>query len=239
MLHEWTRVVADSLGDPVASQRIGGVLQDFYAYLLELIKDKRKMSDGTLISRLIHAEAEDNQISAREIIAMIFLLITAGHDTADNLIGNGMLALLTHPEQLALLKDNPGLIKTAVEELLRYRSPFMLATMRWASEDIELGGVLIQRGDSVLVSPASANRDGEAFAEPDTLNITRLENSHLAFGKGIHYCLGASLARLEGQVAISTLLRRLPNLRLLVEPEALEWRPGSLIQGLRHLPVVF
>jgi cytochrome P450 len=239
MLHEWTRVVADSLGDPVASQRIGGVLQDFYAYLLELIKDKRKMSDGTLISRLIHAEAEDNQISAREIIAMIFLLITAGHDTADNLIGNGMLALLTHPDQLALLKDNPGLIKTAVEELLRYRSPFMLATMRWASEDIELGGVLIQRGDSVLVSPASANRDGEAFAEPDTLNITRLENSHLAFGKGIHYCLGASLARLEGQVAISTLLRRLPNLRLLVEPEALEWRPGSLIQGLRHLPVVF
>jgi len=239
ILHEWTRVIADSLGDPVASQQIGGVLQDFYAYLLALVESKRRMPDDALVSRLIRAEAESDQISAREVVTMTFLLITAGHDTADNLIGNGMLALLTHPEQMTLLKNHPELIKTAVEELLRYYSPFMLATMRWAREDVELGDRLIHRGDSVLVSPASANHDEEIFAKADTLNIARQENSHLAFGKGIHYCLGAPLARLEGQVAISTLLHRLPNLGLQCDPATLEWRSGSLLQGLRHLPVKF
>src|SRR5262249_51989425 len=135
--------------------------------------------------------------------------------------------------------SHPELIKTAVEELLRYRSPFLLSTMRWAREDIELGGKLIRRGDSVLISLAAANRDEGAFADPDTLDITRQENPHLAFGKGLHYSLGAPLARLEGQIAIQTLLRRLPNLRLQVDPESLAWRQGWLVQGLCRLPVVF
>jgi cytochrome P450 len=238
-LHAWTKLTADSLGSPEAFQQANEALQDFYAYLLALIARKRQEPAEDLISKLLKAGDEEGQISEREVVTMTFLLITAGHDTADNMIGSGMLALLTHPEQMALLREQPALIKTAVEEFLRYRSPFMLSTMRWASEDIMLGGQLIRRGDSVLISLAATNRDGEVFACPDTFDITRQENPHLAFGKGIHYCLGAPLARLEGQVAIPTLLQRLPNLRLQVSPSELEWRPGWLVQGLQHLPVVF
>ncbi|HEY1349406.1 MAG TPA: cytochrome P450 [Ktedonobacteraceae bacterium] len=238
-LHAWTKLTADSLGSPEAFQQANEALQDFYLYLLALIAQKRQAPADDLISKLLNIGAEGGQISERELVTMMFLLITAGHDTADNMIGSGMLALLTHPEQMALLRENPSLIKTAVEEFLRYRSPFMLSTMRWASEDIKLAGKQIRRGDSVLISLAATNRDGEAFAQPDTFDITRLENPHLAFGKGIHYCLGAPLARLEGQVAIPILLRRLPNLRLPVAADTLEWRPGWLVQGLQHLPVVF
>ncbi len=238
-LHRWTSLTADALGDPVAFQQVGAHLQAFYTYLLTLIERKRQTPADDLVSKLIQAEAEGGQISQRELVTMIFLLITAGHDTSDNLIGNGMLALLTHPEQMALLRDQPALIKTAVEEFLRYRSPFMLGTMRWASEDLELAGKSIRRGDQVLISLAAANRDEGEFAASDVLDIMREENRHLAFGKGIHYCLGAPLARLEGQIAIGTLLRRLPNLRLQIDPASLSWRPGWLVQGLKHLPVVF
>jgi cytochrome P450 len=170
---------------------------------------------------------------------MIFLLITAGHDTTDNLIGSGMYALLTYPEQLAQLQSNPALVKTAVEEFLRYYSPFMLATRRWAQVDIELGGKLIRRGDQVAISLAAANRDETIFAAPDGLDITRAENHHVSFGKGIHYCIGAPLARLEGQIAINTLLRRLPRLHLQIDPASVVWRPGSFIIGLSSLPVAF
>ncbi len=185
-LHMWTKALADALGDPVAFQQVGEQLQAFYIYLLALIESKRQAPADDLVSKLLQAEAKGDRLSEREVAAMIFLLITAGHDTTDNLIGNGMLALLTHPDQMALLRHNPAL-----------------------------------------------------FAEPDRLDITRQENRHLAFGKGIHYCLGAPLARIEGEIAISTLLRRLPNLRLQIDPEALVWRPGSLVLGLNHLPVVF
>lgn len=238
-LHAWTKLTADSLGSPEAFQRANEALQEFYSYLLTLIEKKRQEDADDLISKLLKIGAEGSQISDRELVTMTFLLITAGHDTADNMIGSGMLALLTHPQQMALLRENPSLIKTAVEEFLRYRSPFMLSTMRWASEDIELGDKLIRRGDSVLISLAASNRDEDTFARPDTFDITRQENPHLAFGKGIHYCLGAPLARLEGQVAIPILLQRLPHLRLQVDPDTLEWRPGWLVQGLHHLPVVF
>lgn len=238
-LHQWTKQIADSLGDPVASQRVGGILQQFYTYLLALVSQKRRMPADDIVSKLLQVEVESGKISEREIVTTAFILITAGHDTADNLIGNGVLALLMQPEQMALLRETPTLIKTAVEEFARYRSPFMLTTMRWSREDIVLHDKQIRRGDSVLISLASANRDSEVFAEPDRLNIARQDNPHLAFGKGIHYCLGAPLARLEGQVAISSLLRRVPDFRLLCEPEELEWRPGWLVQGLQHLPVMF
>jgi cytochrome P450 len=234
-----TRVIADALGNPAAFQQAEAQLQAFYTYLLALIESKRRTPADDLVSKLIQAEAQGDRLSQRELVAMVFLLIVAGHDTTANLIGNGMLALLTHPEQMTLLKRNPTLIKSAVEEFLRYHSPFMLATRRWAREDIELGGKLIRRGDQVLISLSSANRDEKAFANPDTLDITREVNPHLAFGKGIHYCLGAPLARLEGQIGISTLLRRLPHLELLVDPGTLLWRPGSLVRGLSHLPVMF
>lgn len=239
VLHHWTKLTADALGDPDAQQQANEALQEFYTYLLALIQKKRQMPANDLISTLLQAEAKERQITEREVVTMTFLLITAGHDTTDNLIGSGMFALLTHPQQMALLKRNPDLVKTAVEEFLRYRSPFMLATMRWAREDIAMSDKLIHRGDSVLISLAAANRDSKEFVEADTLDITRQENPHLAFGKGIHYCLGAPLARLEGQIAISTLLYRLPNLRLQVNPENLCWRPGWLVQGLQHLPVLF
>lgn len=238
-LHSWTRLIADSIGDPVAFARAGEALQGFYVYLLDLLRKKRQAPGDDLISTLLQFERDGSSLSERELVTMIFLLLTAGHDTADNLIGSGMFALLTHPQQMALLRSQPQLIKTAVEEFLRYRSPFLLATMRWAGEDLELAGQQIQQGDALLISLAAANRDDAIFADAETLDITRQESAHLAFGKGIHYCLGAPLARLEGQIAISTLVRRLPNLRLQCEPETLLWRPGWLVQGLSHLPVVF
>ncbi|HXR66837.1 MAG TPA: cytochrome P450, partial [Ktedonobacteraceae bacterium] len=164
-----------------------------------------------------------------------------GYETTANLIGNGVLALLTHPDQMELLKNNPdpALLKTAVEEFLRYHSPVTISTFRWVREDIWLGEKLIQRGDGVVISLSAANRDETTFTGADALDVTRRENAHLAFGKGIHYCLGAPLARLEGQIAIGTLLRRLPKLQLQVDPATLSWRPGSTVMGLYHLPVVF
>jgi cytochrome P450 len=204
-----------------------------------LIEQKRQKPEDSLLSRLIQAEAEGDRLSLGELVSMVFLLLIAGHETTVNLIGNGVLALLEHPDQMTLLKQHPALIKTAIEEFLRYRGSLMLATPRWACVDILLGGKLIRRGEQVLVALAAANRDGEVFTKPDTLDITRQENRHLAFGKGIHYCLGAPLARLEGQIALGTLLRRLPHLRLESAQEPLVWRPGSMILGLRHLPVAF
>ena len=170
---------------------------------------------------------------------MVFLLLVAGHETTVNLIGNGVLALLQHPDQMELLQKDPALITSAVEEFLRYQGPLLTATQRWAREDVELAGQQIKRGDYVVVLLASANRDGEEFAQASELDITRKDNHHLAFGKGIHFCLGAPLARLEGQVAIGTLLRRMPDLRLNIDTDNLMWRSGALIMGLSALPVTF
>jgi cytochrome P450 PksS len=161
----------------------------------------------------------------------------AGHETTVNLIGNGMLALLEHPDQMERLRDDPGLIKPAVEELLRYGSPLETATERYAREDMTIAGVAIPRGSLVFAAIASANRDERQFTDPDRVDITREPNKHLSFGLGAHYCLGAPLARLEGQVAISTLLHRAAQLRLTVEPGALRWRRGLVLRGLKSLPL--
>jgi cytochrome P450 PksS len=170
---------------------------------------------------------------------MISLLLIAGHETTVNLIGNGVLALLNHPESLDQLRSDPSLIKPAVEELLRYDGPLETATERFAREDVTIAGVTIPRGEMVFAGLASANRDESQFERPDTLDLTREPNPHVAFGLGIHYCLGAPLARLEGQIAINTLLHRLPDLRLAVPADALRWRPGLVLHGLRALPVAF
>jgi cytochrome P450 len=238
-LHRWIRLIVEALGNPVALQQVHEELQACHRYLLNLIASKRQQPTSDLISSLIRAETEGDRLSERELVAMIFLLTMAGYETTGTLISNGILALLTHPEQMVLLRRDPTLIKTAVEEFLRYRSPLMLATMRWAREEIELCGKKIYPGDQVVVSLAAANYDEKVFVSPDSLDITRQENHHLAFSKGIHYCLGASLARLEGQIAINTLLRRLPRLRLQCDPSDLTWRPGSMVLGLAHLPVAF
>lgn len=239
VLHQWTRTIVDALDDPVAFEQAGEQLQQYYNYLVALVSRKQRAPTEDLISQWLRGNAEGDRLSERELVVMIFLLIMAGYQTTGTLISNGMLALLTHPQQLALLKARPELCKTAVEELLRYQSPLMLGTFSWAREDIELGGKLIRCGDLVLVSLAGANRDSQAFPDPDRLDITRQENAHLAFSRGAHYCLGAPLARLEGQIAFNTLLRRLPTIRLQVDPAALVWRPGAMIQGLPHLPVLF
>jgi cytochrome P450 PksS len=208
-------------------------------YLRKMIRQRRAAPRDDLLSALARAEEAGDRLSADELLAMAFLLLVAGHETTVNLIGNGMLALLEHPDQLAKLRDEPALIKPAVEELLRYASPAETATERYAREEVTLAGVTIRRGDMVFVVLASANRDERQFADPDKLDITREPNRHLAFGLGTHFCLGASLARLEGQVAVSTLLRRIPDLRLGVAPERLRWRRGLILRGLEALPVTF
>lgn len=214
-------------------------MEAFVGYLRVMFEEKRKNPGEDLFSKLVGAEEAGDKLTEDELLAMAFLLLVAGHETTVNLIGNGVLALLTHPDQLERLNADPSLIKNAVEELLRYDGPIETSTERFAREDVQLGDKLIPRGEMVLVVIAAADRDPARFAEPDALDITREDNRHLAFGKGIHHCLGAPLARMEGQIALSTLLRRMPNLRLKGQPESLRWRPGLILRGLNSLPVAF
>jgi cytochrome P450 len=178
-------------------------------------------------------------LSEDELLAMFVLLLVAGHETTVNLIGNGTLALLQHADQLERLRDDPALIKPGVEELLRYDGPLLTATERYAREDAAIRDVTIPRGERVFASLASADRDESQFPSPDALDLAREPNRHVAFGLGLHYCLGAPLARLEGQIALQTLIHRLPDLRLAVPPAALRRRPGLLLNALEALPVVF
>ncbi|ADV67574.1 cytochrome P450 family protein [Deinococcus maricopensis] len=234
----WSNIIVSvNPFEPQTFQSTADDLVAFTQYFRDLIAEKRARPTDDLTSELIHATDEGDALNEDELLSMMFLLLVAGHETTVNLIGNGTLALLTHPDQLAHLRADPTLIESAVEELLRYDGPVETSTMRWAAEDVQLGGATIPRGEAVLVVIASADRDPERFKRPEDLDITRAMNRHVAFGHGIHYCLGAPLARLEGQVAIGTLLQRFPDLRLDVRPEELQWRPGMLIRGLWHLPV--
>jgi cytochrome P450 PksS len=211
----------------------------FLNYIRRLIRTHRATPQDDLTTALIEAKEADDQLSEDELLAMIFLLLVAGHETTVNLLGNGTLALLEHRDQMQQLQNDRSLIKTAVEELLRYASPVEMASPRYAREDITIQGVTIPRGALVHAVIASANRDERQFPNPDTPDITREPNHHLAFGQGIHYCVGAPLARLEGQIAINTLLSRMPDLRLAVPTRALRWRKGIILRGLESLPVAF
>ncbi len=211
----------------------------FTRYVRRLIEHRRLHPRDDLISGLVQAEAEGDRLSQDELLGMVFLLLIAGYETTVNLIGSGTLALLEHPDQLDRLKRDPSFIKPAVEELLRYTSPVDIATERFAREDLMIAGQMIPRGDQVLVVIGSANRDERKFADPNTLDLARQPNEHLAFGQGHHYCLGAPLARLEGAIAISTLLRRMPDLRLARPSESLRWRRGMFLRGLKELPLIF
>jgi cytochrome P450 len=225
-------------GEPVEAWRRSAVA-DFGDYVRALFERKRADPRNDLVSALIQVHEEGDALSEDELLATVFLLIVAGHETTVNLIGNGMLALLSHPHQLRMLIGDPPLVASAVEELLRYTGPLETSTPRYASTEIELNGVTIPQGDQVVVVLASADRDDTRFACADQLDITRVDNRHLAFGKGIHFCLGASLARLEVQIAIATLLRRMPTLHCAVPLEQLQWRPSLLIRGLQSFPVLF
>ena len=214
-------------------------MQAFIEYLRALFEEKRENPKDDLISALVLAEEAGDKLSEDELLAMVFLLLVAGHETTVNLIGNGTLALLQNPDQLQKLKDDPSLIKPAIEELLRYDGPVETSTERFAREDVAIGDMVIPKGQMVMVVIAAADHDPERFPEPDALDIARADNKHLAFGKGIHHCLGAPLARMEGQIALGTLLRRMPDLRLKGSPESLTWRPGMVLRGLKGLPVEF
>jgi hypothetical protein len=205
-------------------------------YFQQLFELRRRKPGDDLTTQLVQAEEDGNKLSNEELTANIILLFGAGHETTVNLIGNGLLALYRNPDQLALLKANPGLITNAVEEFLRYDSSVQL-TGRVALDDIEdVGGKKIPKGESVLCLLGSANRDPAVFPDrPDQLDITRPNVRPLSFGGGIHFCLGAQLARIEAEIAISTLLRRLPDLRL-DDAENPEWRPTFVLRGLKALP---
>jgi pimeloyl-[acyl-carrier protein] synthase len=204
-------------------------------YLTEIITRLEKQPNDGLISRLIAARDEDRTITQDEIIGFCIMLLIVGQETTKSLTGNAMVALLRHPEKLAELKQNPDLIKNAVEELLRYDSPVQVIA-RLATENVEMGDKTIQAGDKVILCIGAANRDPEQFTNPDQLDFTR-RNYSLPFGGGIHFCLGAFLARVQGQIAINAMLQGLPHLQL--NTETLDWRESITLRGLKTLPVTF
>lgn len=211
--------------------------REFTDYLTAWFAKVRQDPGTDLISQLVIAEESGQQLTEQELLGVVSLLIIAGHETTVNLIGNGILALLEHPEQRELLINQPELIHNAIEEMLRYNGPVEFSTSRWALEDIEFRGERIAQGDLVIVALDSANRDEQQFKDADIFDITREKSSHLAFGKGIHLCLGAPLARLEGEIAVSTLLNRFPNIQLQADVNELEWRPGMNVRGVKEIPV--
>ncbi|WIG60099.1 MAG: Putative cytochrome P450 hydroxylase [Ktedonobacterales bacterium] len=239
-LSAWAGVLVravDCKRTPEIYDEAARVALEIYAYFNELLAARRGQAGNGLLALMQATHEQDgDRLSEPELIVTATTLLVAGHETTVNLIGNGTLALLRHPEQLALLRERPELAAGAVEEFLRYDAPSQMAS-RYVTEDMMLGGKTIQRGQVLNLLLGSGNRDPEAFAEPDRLDITRGENRHLAFGMGMHYCLGAPLARLEGQVALPLLLRRLPGLRALdAEPV---WRDTVGFRGLARLPVAW
>jgi cytochrome P450 len=208
------------------------------AYLTQLIKNKTEKPASDLLSDLIHTPDEDGRgLSPGETLSMTFLLLIAGFETTVNLIANGVLALLRHPGQLALLRSDPSLLPAAIEEILRYDGPVNLATLRYTTEPVRAGQPEIPADQLVHVALLAANRDSQRFPDPDTFDITRPGGGHVAFGHGIHHCLGAPLARLEGQIAIGELFGRFPDITLDAGPGTLRWRDSTLMHGLEYLPV--
>jgi cytochrome P450 len=220
-------------------EEIRAGMREFTAYLRDLFAAKRKSLTDDMISQLIRAEEDGDKLDEDELLAMVFILFLAGHVTTVNLIGNGVSGLLRHPDQLSKFKAEPELAKGVVEETLRCWGPVDFIARRIAKEDLDLGGTAIPKGEPVMVGLASANRDPERFANPDTFDISRADaDRHVAFGKGIHLCVGAPLARMEGQIAFETLFRRFPQLRLAVTAEEVRWG-DSFLRGVETLPVLF
>ncbi|KFA87090.1 cytochrome P450 family protein [Archangium violaceum] len=235
---EWTNIVVNPpLDGNMENIRKAGM--QFAQYFQGMMARRRTEPRDDLLSALLAVEEQGDRLTPAELISMLFLLLVAGHETTVNLIGNGVWALLNHPEQLERLRANPALIDSAVEEMLRFRGPVETSTQRWATEELEFRGQVIPAGESVVASLLAADHDPEHFPEPERFDITREPNRHIAFGFGIHFCLGAPLARLEGTIAINLLLERMPRLRFAEDPARLRWRDGILVNGLQQLPVAF
>ncbi|WLW57293.1 cytochrome P450 family protein [Streptomyces sp. YU58] len=231
----WTSL-AFQVGHPEYAHAVASL----HGFLRQLAEDKRREPGDDLLSALVAArDTDDGRLSQDELAGTAALLVIAGHETTVNLLGNAVLALLQHPDQLRLLRENPALLPDAVEEFLRYDTSVERTTNRYAARGLELGGVHIPRGGIVAVALASAGRDAPlpGGGDPDTLDITRPAARHLAFGHGIHHCLGAPLARLEARVALHTLLTRVPHLELAVPADTLDWFPAGMVRGVLSLPV--
>ncbi len=236
--HRYTKRFLDGtiIGLGAALRQLPNTLM-MMRFLRRLIRLRREKPSDDLITALVQAEEQGDRLSESELITMIFILLLAGHETTVNLIGSGALALIEQPDQLHRLRAPPELIDTAIEELLRFTNPVEHPGPRYVREELELHGVKLGRGQLVLPLIASANRDEQQFPDPDRLDIAREPNRHLAFGMGIHYCLGAPLARLEARIAVLELVKRFPDLRLAVPPIELEWRTSVAVRGLEALPV--
>ncbi|MGW2524616.1 cytochrome P450 family protein [Streptomyces sp. NPDC001617] len=234
---QWTNTTGSAQTDSGNARPVG--LRDLLGYLTELVARRRDEPADGLVDALIAARDDGDRLNETELLSMMALLLVGGFETTVNLIGNGTLALLRNPDQLALLREQPHLVDSALEEMIRYDGSFETATWRFPLEPIEVAGTRIEKGHPVLLSLASANRDQEKFMKPDHFDVTRSDNGHVGFGRGAHFCLGAPLARLEGRIAFDGLLRRLPGLALAVPPEQLRWQRSLTIRGLETLPVTF
>ena len=226
---DWTLTIVGN----AAPEEIAKASQDSTAYLTALIADKKANPAEDLLSELVHVTDEGSRLSPDETLAMAFMLLLAGFETTVN----GVLALLQHPGQLALLRRDPALIPGAIEEILRFDGPVHIATPRFTAEPVPAGETEIPADQLVHISLLAANRDGDRFPDPDRFDVTRQTAGHLAFGHGIHHCIGAPLARMEGRIAIGHLLRRFPDITLDEDPGALRWRDSTLMHGLSSLPV--
>jgi cytochrome P450 PksS len=235
----WSDAFISAAPTAESVQRLAEEVEQYVAYLQALFEERRHEPRDDLMSALVNVEEAGDHLTPGERVSMASIILIAGHETTVNLIGTGTLVLLQHPEQLARLRADPELIRPAVEEILRHSGPVEGSTERYAAQDVEIAGATIPQGSLVIVALASANRDAARFEDADALDLTRDARQHLAFGHGIHYCLGAPLARLEGQIAIGTLVQRFPELRLAAPIESLRWRPGMVVRGLEHLPVAF
>jgi len=238
LIKRWSDALALVLGsaacEPSIVENGARSVLEFRDYLQELVADRRRKPQEDLITAALRAEDQGSMLSHDELLANCVLLLTAGHETTTNLIGNGTLALLRHPDQLARLRADPGLIKTAVEELLRFDSPVQ-ATSRLVTEDFPLRGRILQKGQLAFLLLGAANRDPARFPDPDSLNLGRADVHHGAFAFGPHYCLGAPLARLEAQIALPRLFAAFADLQLATVE--LEWRPNFVLRGLKALPI--
>ena len=219
-------------GDRRRRQRAGA---EFTGFLLRQIRLRRRAPGDDLLSQLVTAHHEGERLDHTELLSTAFLLLVAGHETTVNLIGNGVLERLRHPDQVARLRAQPALIDPGVEEMLRYASPVEATTLRYAAAEVEICGTVIPPGEAVVPVLAAANRDPAVFPDPDRFDLARTPNRHLGFGHGSHFCLGAALARLEAKIAIDALLTRFP--RLALATTSLEWAGGFPLRGLRRLPV--
>ena len=221
---------------PEIYEQAEAATQGFIDYFQKEIAKRHVEPGKDLITALVKARDEGNKLNDEEILATCIHLLTAGHETTINLITKGILALLRQPKALKLLRSHPELMPAAVEELIRYDGPVQMVS-RWAYEDMEIGGKLIRRGDSVGLMLGSANRDEERFENPDELNFQRQEIKHCGFGSGIHFCLGSALARAEATIALNILLNRLPDLQL--KSDSIEWANNIVFHGPKHLAVTF